>query len=747
MLQSTYSRFRVLPLALALLLVVLGLSGCAKQRANYSLNKAKSRLQEAREVHNAPQYSPEQLETAQSAINQAQQAFDQQNFEAALDTAKRASELSKDLLDLTVQRRAQALKEQATKHVQVAIDNQGETIDSVLYNQITENDRKAAEALAKQKYEKTIELALQVKTDTDTLLQALKRDVEEQLNQAKSLLDQLLREQGRTEAPQYVTDTETKIAEMEQQISYEQRRYLDAKQTFREIQTLVENGITEARKSRSKKKIANLEQKLLRARFEEAEKYHGDFLASVDNQFAAITRNFFNENYFHVLDAADLLEPQIDRLILETCILAAKDRMNQMANAIASLDADKVREFLPGRLEKMEQMLEEAQKEFKVDLFDEVKRIAQQAMEEKELILKDFNNLAVREIRDASGEQAAAEQLLEGMGNIFGMQAPLSEDPQRMNFENSKQALRAELAEIVRDSSIVLAVADVQRQDEQYSIAIESARRVVNNSKYVIHQIYHTLAHNNVMTIAERASRVAGNGGAQFAPDEMQLAREKLQKAQEMINQEEAKGQPSREDISYDPDAYKPAVAQTAEAFAELETVIQRVKFEVTKKIELAGQAINRAEADQANVYALGDLATARQTLQNARDLLGNEQLHASAQQADASRQIALQASVRATRAWADEELNAATQALQLATDANAPTYSPERYRDARGRLLTSREIYQNARSMSGPRESADAFLESKTLAVESTQPATAARIAPITAANQAILTAQQYNA
>lgn len=531
-----------------LMVLVLGLTvGCQKQRANYSLEKAKKSLAEAIELQ-AEKYEADKLAATRSSVDAAQNNYNSGAFEVALENSTTARELAKVLLAETKAKRAHDLKEQSQKHVRVATENEGGTINPELFKSIVDNDALAATNLAKQKYDKVIALCTQVQTDTDILLSNLKMDSEEKLRRAKGLREELVnREFGRDEAPQYVTDTEAKIAQMENEISYEQRLYKRAtRETFPEIESLVKTGIHEARRSRSKKKIVVLEQKLLRARFEGAETYQAELLAACDSDFADINKNFFSENFIYVLDKADTLEPTLDNLILQTRTLAAEDAIRKVVEAIATLEADKARQYVPQGIEKMDRLLNDAREAFNKDLFDEVKKIATVALDEKAIVIKDFDNLAGNELRTAKGALEQSESLLNQMRHIFSNQAPKGSDNRRNSFEDTKNALKTELEELAKDSAILIGVGEVQRQGQKFSGSIESSRQVVRNANWITHEVFHVVAHNNVMEVANKAQMLGNNGGG-LAPEEMGKLNTELESAREMIKSIEDQGRIDRE--------------------------------------------------------------------------------------------------------------------------------------------------------------------------------------------------------
>jgi hypothetical protein len=734
-----------LPLILLVMVAMLGLTGCKKQLANHYLGRANKRVQAAIE-HEAPRFSADALTEAQKLIAEVQSKMSQQAFDQALEQAKVASEKATQLLESTKQRRASALKKEADDDVRVANNNLGNTINPQLYEKITKNNDAAQVALSKSKYEKTIELSLSVKQDVQTLLTALKEQAEENTRKADSLFADLLRELAQEHAPQYVTDTKKKIDEMKVLVTTD-RAYRQANQVFSEIEALAQTGITESRRSRSKQKIQVLDRKLLRAFDEGAEQYRPDFLLSCQQNYSAILKNFYPpiENFVNVLEAADLLEPQIDRLILETRIASATDKLQQVDRAIRMLGDDRVRDYLPGRLDRMEALLKQAKGQFDQNLFDECKELCKTALEEKEVIISDFDELSAKEIRTASGQLDQADKVLERMGKIFDVQSPATDDPVEQQFENTKESLRTALLSITRDARILLGAANVQRQDQQFSNAIENARQVVLKSNYAIRETFHVVAHNNVLELVNQLNMIARDGGDQFAPKEMAAAKDVMESARTMIREQEAADTSKPENLT--PDDYRPAVSRTAEAKASVDTVIHQVTQAVVAKIDTTKTAIAQAEINKAGVYALGPLTTARQVLEGSESALQAGKMLDSANQADEAGLIANQAMVNSLEKWAKDEIAAAENEMQMAQSANAFRDDAPQYKKALDEMDTARGLFKDVAAGDQSGASIEHLIQARDLAIAARKDALSTRMKPISTANEAITTARRFNA
>ncbi|MBN1867979.1 hypothetical protein JW916_11885 [Candidatus Sumerlaeota bacterium] len=744
MLTQTYRSRCSYLLTAAALTGVLVLGGCAKQRANMALNSAQKRT-EAAKSHDAQRFSQADLAAVEALMKEAQDNLAPGNYDQALLKAREAAERSKELLQTTKAKRATALKGESRTNVKVASDNLGSQISDELYTRITQNDAAAEQALSKTKYDKTIALCLEVAKDTEVLLQNLKDQADKDLRTTDNRLQVLLREGGQVEAPTAVSDVRAKIDEMRKLVE-EERQYRKAKLVFAEIETLVEAGIDESRRSRAQKMIETIERSISRASSEEAEKYNSETFNDCLDQHKALLQAFYEQKYVDALQIAGLLQPKLDSLIVETRILASQARMDAVKTSIRLLEQDKVRQYLPGRLERMEALLARAQEAFDQELYDETKENCRIALDEGSAISNEFDELASTEIRASSGQIEQAEALLDGMAVIFESQKLATDDPLESRFEQGKQALRVTLATIANDARILLTRANVEREDKSFSSAIENAQRAARRAAFVVREVYHVVAHNNVLELGRRISETEKNGGAQFALKELQETKALLEEARAMIYQRE-KTDADDAETATGSEAYRPAVRKTSEAKAALESVIQRVTQAVVARVDVANKAIQKAEQNKANVYrpALGSLTTARQLASQASSSMKENQLFAAAQQADQAARFAMQANLQALQLWADDELKATGEQLKRAESAQADRYAAKTFKTSLDQFVTAQQLFQTALSQADSSGAADSFEKSKNLAIEARHNATGAREELLTTAKEKIVAAKRF--
>lgn len=172
--------------ALLLAFALTTLTACNKQRANWYLKNAQKRLAAAQQ-NEAERFKAADFKAVNDKVQEVQGQVASGAFDVALTGAQEAAERAKTLLAEVKQNRANTLRDEAQKNVKIATDNQGQQLNEAAYTRINELYNDAEQALAKQKYEKTIQLCLQVAQEVEALLQPLKQDTENKLREAAKL--------------------------------------------------------------------------------------------------------------------------------------------------------------------------------------------------------------------------------------------------------------------------------------------------------------------------------------------------------------------------------------------------------------------------------------------------------------------------------------------------------------------------------------------------------------------------------
>ncbi len=744
MLKQISSNSRCYPLLILFVLALISFSGCTKKRAELAKNRARKDIDKAR-THEAERFNPEKLTEAEARVAAAEQKLAGEDGAGALIDAKRAKELASELLDKTKVDRAKSLKEESSANVRVARLNKANQLDQALNQKIMDMDQDAIEAAEKAKHDKVIALCLQVRADTDSLLRPLRDEAEKHLRDSDNRLNLFKREEaGLKKAPAKVHEAEEKIEEMRAAIETD-RNYLLAENIYSEIKITIEQGITLSRRKRSDELLAVLRDKLYTATKEEAEIYNEELLRASDDRYLALDKSHAAGNYLYVLDEGKRLEIQIENLIYETRILAATAAVDGVKTTIAGLESDKVRIYLPSRLDKLDQLLIKAEDEFSQEFYDDCKQTCAEGQKEALFIEKDYNEFTAIEIRNAQQKQDEAQKILDRVGQIFTLQTPQSANAVEQTFENSKQALHTSLVSKMKGATVNLSIANVKRESGFYSDGIETARSVVQTSNYAIRECYHVVAHNNVQVLSHRISQVGKDDGDKYASQEMQSARALLKQSRDMITQQEAI--PETDEIR--PDAFRASVAKTAEADAAIEIAVQRVTQTAVEKIKEAQASIARADSRKAGVYAAGQLTTALELIQQAQDELSQARLAEATSKADQASRLAEIASHEALKAWAGESL-ASTDAELVTTGAShTENYSANAARSldsARAKQATARKLFQDASDTGDLNDALSNLEQSRNLAMEARSDAIASREELITTANQSIVTAKRFD-
>lgn len=750
--QTPVAHRRSLPILLVIVLALVGVAGCAKQRANMALTKTQKRLQEAKGF-DAEQYQKAALQDAEAKLAGAQKNMDSGAFDPALAEAKVAQETATKLLADTLLAGATQLTKENTVHLDVLRRNKLDSGEK--FTEISTLVTQAQQAFDKQRYEKSMIASREVKVKVDALLQDLRERAEKNQRDAIAKFEAFKRnEVGLAEAPNQAEAIDKKINELKDLVSPEQRKYLDGEQVYTEIGQLVDEGTKVARKSRSEKQIKTLEDKLTTAVIEEAETYRLDQLRDAQDKLQDILKNFEREDYQQVLTAADFLDPALDRLILESRLQAAKANIEKVEAGNRQLDNGKVRDHLPGRLEKVETILAQAKQEFSQDLYNECKKTCKIALDEQDAINKDFDQKAADANADAAGKLDQADNILTEMNTIFETQSSVSSDKLDQSFEDSKKALQTQLETISKSAEVLVAKAKVEREDKSFDNSIQSSRKVVSKSNRVIHDVYQVVAHNNIMELAKAITDREADGAADFAPQELQRAKADLNKSRQMMLDvaaaEKAEAQQKNvelADLDVVPEAYRPSVSSTSEARADIESILQRMKESVGTRIASARESLAEAQKNKSDVFAPGSLATANQVLDESDALLAAGKHSESALKATQARELAFQSSVVAAKTWTSQELASARTEIEKAEQANVEKDALKRLRDAEAKKAEADELFSKAAQLTDPAQAIATLTQSRDLATAAAVDAQGARMNKINVTGQTINAAKRFNA
>jgi hypothetical protein len=734
---------RSLLVFLALFALAAGLSGCTKKRASMAQTKASKLVAEARE-RDAEKHAPDLLKQADEKITSAKAKFDGGDFATALIESKAACDSAKGLLDQTEQMQARARKADADKDIQAATENQ-ET-GSEQFTKASEANTKAQTYLDKGKFTKCTDACNIVRDNINVVLaprrEAAEKKVAEVTDFEKALVDKL---QGPTKAPNETTAFEAKFKEFSTMVA--DRKYVASEPVYEEVKKLGAEAEMVALRQNSTDAIQGLTAKLKRANAVEAKIYHPTVQTECQADFDTLVKNVEAKEYRQALAQADVLDKKLDSLILESRRSGAQDRLTKLKVRIDKLQTEKVEQYLPNRMEGILAMQVKGSEEFTTDKFDECKASADQGLQTADALILDFKREVERELLDAETKLGQADTFLKKMATIFEQQSSDGADPLDKAFEQKKASRRVELEEIAKNAEVQLAKAKTFSEGEAFSSAIDTSRLVSNRAGRVVHDVYQVVAHNTLLELSKAVSGVEGDGAAEFAPVELENTKKTMTDARQMMRDQDTKEAQAGPDAPLSPDAFQPAMAKISEARTDLETVFYQMKEFISGKIAEARNAIGEAEGNQANVHAMGAVTTSRQVLQESESLLANGSHSAAARKAEEARKLALEASVKAIRNWAEQEMTGAKVELRKAVEAQADQHNAKRYQEALSQMAAAEDFFATAAKTADLAEASQAFGRAKEKATEARKQAEEVRMGRLTESRETITTAKRFGA
>lgn len=657
-------------------LLLLATVGCNKMLANYSVNKAQDRVEEARE-NQAEQFAPELLDETNALINKAINEINSQQFKEARLTAKEAAERSKELLEQTKIARTQYLKEQAYFWIEKARLNEGQIEDQQLFNQITENNESGREQAENENWDRAIETFQQVIDSVDFLLSNLEKRAREGLVDARSMKEELVNEGASVHAPEYVERITSQINEIESLIEeeYNYRAALSVRDVARQTK---QEGIQETKRAKSFKQIREIENLLDEASQLGAEIYALQTFNEVTKEFANLLTQYYETNYDTVLTAAPVLKPKVEELIVETKREAARAKINAVEEAINNLVDGQARTYLPGSVEQLEALLEESRRLFDEAAYMDSQKISQRALDLEQTIIEDYDQLAQSQINKAQDMLSTAESVYTTMEDIFDRQIDGDWTDTQQTLEQSKQGLKNELQSTLNNAKISLGVASVQREDQNFDTAIEIAKDVAEQAEYVRQQTYRVVAHNAILEISNQLTFYEGQGGRQYAAAELDKTRSLLEETKDLLGEEE----------------YREAVRRAADTKAQLEIMVQELQRVAVNRIDRAQEALETARQNRVRDFQEDAYNQAMVQLDRARGALDTEGLKTAIESAIQAENIATDAATDALRQWSRELIEEADTLLDQAIKAGAERYAPEKIQAALALQKNLQQLY-----------------------------------------------------
>lgn len=672
-------QIRVIVCMTALVCSLVFIASCAKQRTNLLLKKAKNRLEEAQK-NEAEKYAPNLLEQARGHINNANARLNQRQYNDALQQAKDAVRTAEETLTRSKTQRANVKINDAKAAIDVADLNEGSKEDPERYEKVQGLYAKARERLAKNKWDAVIDLSDQVISEVDLLLRRLRNLAERKQQEAKNALLEMRTHEVHKYAPEYIIEVTDYLNTIEDMITV-RRDYLGAISQSDRAVAKAEEGILKAKEKKSQEQISMIESDLSIAIIKGAEIYAPDTLKSCVETFEAMIQDYYEKKFDTVLMTAEVLKPKVKDLIYITRQKSANAKIEAVEKAISALVEGGAKEYVPGRVEVVEEMLADARAKFDRELFEDTETVCQEALSETEKIEAAFNEKALDAMRAAGEALDIAQRVFDKMETIFIINLRETMTPMEREFENGKELMKENLNGILQNARLSLGIAKVRQEEKQYKKAILMAGDVKMSAQYVLSETYHVVAHNAITELAAEITRYERDGAREYAPEELDATKKLLEDTKALLSDNK----------------YKEAVNKASETRAQLEVTVQQLSRKAVANIEEARRIIQEAPEFQTEKYKADELNQAMELLAEAERALSVEKLKPAVETAFQAAKVASGASLDASRLWAQDEIQLAKDNISKAEEAGGSTYAASLLEEARKLQLTAQNLFASA--------------------------------------------------
>ncbi len=673
---------RLIYLFVLLAFFSFALSGCSKQRAKLALNKAEKLIREAKD-NNAEQNTKELYQQATEAISGAHNSLNGGDAKTALSQAKSAVDLSKRTLNEAKQKNAIELESKAKEDIQIADKNFGQKENPEIYKKIRETYTQGEEKRKKEKYDQAVKLYRQVISDVDTLLSRLQNEAKRRQDEARLKLSEMQKVGVRDYTPNYYVELTELLDEIEKLIK-EQRDYVSAINRSEMAVRKAEEGIEKTKQKQSQEKIRFIETNLATAMTKGAPLYAPDLLEKCNENFDLMLKDYQDRKYDKILQVSDSITSQVTELVFQSKKGSANDKIVTVQKKISDLVEGGAKEYLPGRVEKMEEMLIKAQGKFAENVepaFEEVEQICLMAVDEDEKILADFDALASVAINAAGESLEVTKSVFDKMSYIFMEKTPGSfMESVDTQFENGKEAFKEELKAYLDNANLSIERALNKRQEQDYKTSIEIANNEVKKvAEEVLSQTYHVVAHNAMMELSSSISRYEQDGAREYVPVELDRTKTLLEATKSLVREAQ----------------YKAAVSKASEARAQLDLTVQELVKKAVSDIEKAKKTLADSKNYEVDKYKPEDIKKSETLLEEARTYLANRQIKKAVESADESSKSTGVAVSAASEMWAEESIKTSEIKIKRAEEAGAIQYSGSVLEDSKSQIVKAKELFK----------------------------------------------------
>ncbi len=665
---------------LTIFLVVVAVAGCQRQRAENSLKKTQQKLSEIKENYNGQEFAPNEIQSIESKLDQANNALEA-DAGTALSTAQQAGAEADQLLEKVKPQHASTIFTEAQREIDVARINDLPRNEPDRFRRILEAKSEADTAKQDNEWDEVIELSQNIIDEVRTGLASLRTEADRRQIDSEQSLTTLTSIGGNIYTPEVVIGVRNDI-QLARRISEEDRDYVLAANKFSEAKNKAENGIIQVLREKSLEAIQSIEGYLTEALLEGAKQFKPDEYEDANELYQGITTRYQEGKFNEVIESSKLLITRAQTLVTETKRAASDDRIATMQENIQELENGGILEYIPGSTDQLRALLAEAQtirQQDTEEAFDQIKEINIDASDEYDRQRNAFQTLAQDAIRSAKNALERSRAVFDQMESLFD---PVGGEmtAEQTAFENQKESRRIELGKRLEEANNNLVTADLRQQQGSFKGAIVLSKEVEEKANDILSEIYHVVAHNASIELANLISRYEKDGAREYAEDELQRSYQNLDEVKQLIVQ----GQ------------YKAAVERAAEARADVELMAQQIAGRATNDLRTARSALLSADSENTKKYRGEQLTQVQNLIEEAEASLQQDKLKMAVETARRATNIARTAENEANQLAAEEQIAEASGMILEAQTAGAEIYAGREVEEARRLVTSSRVLFDS---------------------------------------------------
>ncbi len=665
---------------LLLLVVAMALTACKGQRAKVALGKSQEIMQQLEELQ-GDVHAPNDMKQIRDLIDQASSSLSSGANSDAFDYARRAKDLAETTLIKVEGDEARRLWNQAELDIQVADTNALSRTDPNRYRRIKELRDEGVLARDENDNRKVIRISREISSEVTTGISPMKNDADRERLAAEGKLQELKSAGGQNYDPESVINV-TDIITRADQVAREQRDYVLAANQYREAITEAESGIENVQRLKGKEAIEKIEDLLATALEEGAQTYHPDDYTRVIDLLSSLVKDFEERRFTRVTLSSDELMPRAIALVEKTKRSAAEDRILQMRRKIQDFVDGGARDYLPGKIEILDDLLRSAREQRNidtVDAFDKVREVFNEFQNEAQKIKVAFEDKANSAISVAANQLDTTEQVYKEAQAIFD--ASSGSVPSDMQpFEDSKTIRRTELEKDIEHARNSLVVAGDLMVGGKYRDSILTAQEQGVTAERILDDIYDLVSGNAVIELSSLISRYERDGARIFSPDELQRSKDNLEQVR------------SAREIK----DYLGAVRLAAAARADIELMARRIAGRAVEDLKESRDLYDKIASARTQKYSADELEQAKKLLDQAEVDLQAERLKLALELAAQASQVTQEAVAKANRLAAEDAITSAGNKLSRAREAGAALYAGREIESARKLYDSSQALFAN---------------------------------------------------